>query len=197
MTQDLLDRCEKNLRHHLRAFHRALGKLEELQLRRKAVETGKLVVPPSPLSTESACEAYLADRFRAGKCACPRCGAQQGHHISSRRCWQCSACGCQTGLRHGTIMADSQIPLATWFMAIWLLLWRPAITAVELAFALGIHRVLTVRKMAIKIRAALAAENAGVLLAGLDAYYATCLTAVPESGARLNKNSQTSEARHC
>jgi hypothetical protein len=194
MTREAVDRCEKHLRTHSRAFYRALGKLEELQSRRKKVEAGDLLIPPNPFTTETACENHLVDRFGAGKCLCPRCGARDGRHIASRRCWECAACGCQTGLRHGTVMAASPLSLTMWFTAIWLLLWLPKITTAELVSTLGITRIMTVRKVAAKIRAAMAAEDAGALLAGLDAYYAACRAALPEPGARPQKNSLSSNS---
>ena len=146
-------------------------------------ETGDLEVPPNPFTTETACEAHLVERFKAGQCLCPRCGSRKGRHVNSRRCWECGGCGCQTGLRHGTVMAASPLSLTMWFTAIWLLLWRPQITTAELVSVLGISRIMTVRNMATKIRAAMAAENASTLLAGLDDYYATCRAALPEPSA--------------
>ncbi len=85
-------------------------------------------------------------------------------------------------------MADSPIPLTRWFTAIWLMLWRPTITTAELVSNLGITRITTVRTMANRIRAAMAAENAGDLLAELDTYYAKFQAASPESSARENSD---------
>ena len=186
MSQEAVDRCEKHFRSHSRAFYRALEKMEELQTRRKKCALGELIIPPNPFATEAACENYLIGRFKT--CKCPRCGGQDGCHIVGRRCWECAGCGCQTGVRHGTVMADSPIPLNKWFTAIWLLLWRPAISNAELASTLGIARLMTVRSMAARIRAAMAAANAGDLLAGLDAYCAACRATLPESSARDKQN---------
>ena len=184
MSQEIVHRCEKQMRCRSRAFYRALGKLEELQARRRKRESGDLAIPPNPFTTEVACENYLVDRFKSGKCRCPRCGAAEGHHIASRRCWECAKCGSQTGVRHETLMADSPIPLTRWFAAIWLMLWRPTITTAELVSNLGITRIMTVRNMATKIREAMAAENATDLLAGLDMYYSELGAPSPESSAR-------------
>jgi len=194
MSQEPLDRCEKRLRQHSRGFHKALSKLEELQARRKKVATGDQVIPPNPYSTEAACEAHLIERFQTGSCCCPRCSAREGHPIVSRRCWECAACGSQTGLRHGTIMANSPMPLTTWFTAIWLMLWRPTITTAELVSTLGITRIMTVRNMARKIRAAMSAADASDLLAGLDNCYTKCQAALPEPSARHPKNPTATEA---
>jgi transposase-like protein len=194
MTQETLDRCEKQLRSHSRGFHRALAKLEELQSRRKEAEASDLEIPPNPFTTESACEAYLAERFKSGECLCPRCGSRNGRHISSHRCWECADCSCQTGLRHGTVMAASPLSLTMWFAAIWLLLGRPTTTTAELVSVLGINRIMTARNMATKIRTAMTAENAGALLAGLDAY-AVRPVRTPESGALPKRSPSLSDAR--
>ena len=188
MSQEIVHRCEKHVRCRSRAFFRALGRLEELQARRRKRESRDMVIPPCPFTTEAACEKYLVDRFESGKVSCPRCGAVEGHHIASRRCWECARCGSQAGVRHGTLMADSPIPLTRWFTAIWLVLWRPMITAAELVSYLGISRIMTVRSMANKIRAALAAENASDLLADLDVCCAKVQATSPESSARETPN---------
>lgn len=193
MSQELLDRCEKRLRSHSRGFYRALNKLEELQARRRNDQTAELVVPSNPFTTEETCETHLFERFRTGKCCCPRCGGREGHPILSRRCWECAACGSQTGIRHGTVMADSPIPLAKWFAAIWLIFSRPKITTTELVSTLGVNRIMTVRKMANRIRAAMMEENASDLLAGLDKCYTTCQAALPESSARQPANPTANE----
>ncbi len=147
MSQEIVHRCERHERCRSWAFHRALRKLEELQARRRKRESGDMVIPPNPFTSEAACEKQLADRFKSGRVRCPSCAAVEGHHIGSRRCWECAKCGSQTGVRHGTLMADSPIPLTRWFTAIWLILWRPTITTAELVSNLGITRIMTVRSM--------------------------------------------------
>jgi hypothetical protein len=68
---------------------------------------------------------------------------------------------------------------------------KAPITTTELVFALGI---MTARSMSSKIRLAMAAENAGVLLVGLDAYYATCRATSPELGAHQPENAPAPDA---
>ena len=138
--------------------------------------------------TEAACEDYLKRRFDKGCYRCPRCGSRRGHYIPSRRCWECSGCKRQTGLRAGTVAADSPLPLVVWFAAIRLLLWQPTVGTAELRIKLGISRSTTVRQLAHKIRAAMAEENASELLAGLDIHYAPYRTTLAESGVPGNKN---------
>ncbi|MBC8867947.1 MAG: hypothetical protein H8E44_00945 [Planctomycetes bacterium] len=194
MSQENIDRGERHLRFHSRAFYRALSRLENLQDRRKKSDVGGPTIPANPFTSELACEKYLADRYRTGEWRCSQCGATEGHHIASRRCWECAGCGCQTGLRQGTVMADSPIPLTRWFNAIWLILGRPRVSTTELVSTLGITRIMTVRNMANKIRAAMNAEDASDLLAGLDNYYTMSQVVLPESSALHPKNPTVEES---
>jgi transposase-like protein len=162
------DRAQRHDLGQARTFYRALAKLEETQAKRRNAR-GAFAQPQNPFVTEPDCEAYLAERFRNGKVPCPKCGSSRGHYLRSRRSWECAKCKRQTGLRAGTVMANSPIPLAKWFAAILSVLWRPTISVAELAEKVGIGRESTVRGMAKKLRTALASESASDLLAGLDA----------------------------
>jgi hypothetical protein len=68
-------------------------------------------------------------------------------------------------------MARSHVSLVNWFHAIRIVLHYPSIGALQLAAAISIRRVPTVRSMLTKIRAAMPADNAGRLLADLDSVY--------------------------
>ncbi len=171
------------------AFYRALRTLLDLQERRRNRDGGgERIIPPNHFLTEAACEDYLKTRFEQGCYQCPRCRSRHGHYITSRRCWECSGCKRQAGLRAGTVAADSPLPLVVWFAAIRCLLWQPTVGTAELAIKVGISRSTTVRQLAHKILAAMAEENASELLAGLDIHYAQYRAKVPESGASRNGN---------
>ena len=130
-------------------------------------------MPPLGFGDESACERYLADRLRRGVVRCPKCGDRNGCVISTRKCWECRGCKFQLGLRANTVMARSPVSLRLWFDAIRILLWRPTIGAAELAEKIGLERMATVRSMMVKIRTAMAADNASERLAGLDRHFAS------------------------
>jgi hypothetical protein len=174
MAAESVHRSERLRLGHSRAFYRAQQRLEQRQARRQqlASEDDAATLPPA-FDSEAACEAYLADRFRSGAKRCHHCGGREGYVIARRRCWECGSCKAQTGLRAGTVMARSPIPLRQWFAAIRWLLCRPTIRADELAEKLKIRRLTTVRSMAKKIRAAMTAEDGSEQLAGLDSYIGT------------------------
>jgi hypothetical protein len=63
------------------------------------------------------------------------------------------------------------VPLAPWFHAISIVLHAPQVSPRDLAVAIGIRRVPTVRTMLNTLRTALLADDASQLLAGLDRVY--------------------------
>ena len=128
-------------------------------------------MPPAFVS-EAACEAYLANRLRNEVHHCGKCGKSNGCFLPSRKVWECRACRAQTGLRTGTVMAGSPLPLLVWFNAIRLLLWRPTTGTADLADQVGLRRMTTVRAMVRRIREAMGADDASAQLAGLDQYFA-------------------------
>ena len=83
MSQEAVDRCEKNLRSHSRAFTPPSENWRSCR-RRQKLKAGELIIPPNPFTTATACESYLVERFKTGKCRCPRCGALDGCHIAGR-----------------------------------------------------------------------------------------------------------------
>lgn len=185
LSSETTERCERQYLGHARAFYRALQKLQELQARRKQGACEKAVAP-SPFADEAACEAYLAARFREGRCPCSKCGGTQGYIMPARRAWECSRCKLQTGLRSGTVMARSAIPLWCWFEAIRLIYWQPTISVADLAAKVGARRLATMRSLASKVRQAMADNDASAKLAGLDVHFARAATA-PEPGVQLPK----------
>lgn len=188
MITDGGDRCERHGLARSRAFHRTLKKLEEVQDRRRAREASASQAMPSPFADEAACERYLELRLRSARQRCAKCGHPDGCYLVKRRAWECGRCGKQHGLRYGTVLAGSPLSLHVWFEAIRRLLWQPTVGIRELSAQLGLRRITTVGTMARRIRAAMAAEDVGALLADLDRYWlrtadAPCAKRVPEPPA--------------
>jgi len=106
------------------------------------------------------CEEYLKKRLQHASWPCPGCGSANGHWLPSRRCWECGRCRRQTGLRIGTVMQGSPIPLLKWFLAIQSLLIDPRTSTAEVGRRIGIDRDATVRRLIKKIRSAIASPDA-------------------------------------
>jgi len=172
------DRAQRQSIAHSRAFVQAIKLLNRLQERRIQEVRPNGERPFNPFRCEVTCTGYLAAWGRRNF-VCRACGNHGAHFIPSRHCLECSACKVQCGLRSGTLMADSALPLSTWFLAIWSVLREPKIKVDELQLRLGLQRVATVRAMLRKIRQALAVEQRSQLLAGLDHYDTEPESSVP------------------
>lgn len=152
-------------------FFRALREFRELRAPSQSCSDNEFLPDPR-FTSERACCVYLVRRYVNGICSCPRCGGvSSGCFVAARKCWQCSGCGAQSGIRIGTCMEHSAVPLVTWFTAIRNVLLRPSIQVSDLAAVLRISRRQTVRGMANKIRVAASSKNASQFLAGLDQLY--------------------------
>ncbi len=117
------------------------------------------------------CERYLRSRREVSKWVCPRCHVRSRKHwLAKRRSWECAECGAQTGLRSGSVMADSPLPLGKWFVAIGVVCIDRDTSAPQLADAIGLARVATARRMLSAILTALWSANRDDLLVGLPTY---------------------------
>lgn len=126
--------------------------------------------------SQAACEQALCDARWPNGFVCPRCqgtGASQFRR-SNHPYWQCSACHHQTSLLAGTVFASTKLPLATWFLALYLLSQsKNAIAALELSRHLGVC-YSTAWRIKHKLMQAMTAREAGRMLDGIvqidDAY---------------------------
>lgn len=165
-----IDECQRQSLGNSRAFYRGLDVLRSVQTDRRG-SVVDLAHPDHRFMTESDCTSYLLRRFENGELCCRRCQGCKGCWLASRRCWECRDCKAQIGLRVGTVMERSALPLVQWFAAIRILFLAPSITTAELSELVDIKRLATVRSLSAKIRTAMAAHNASTLLADLDAVY--------------------------
>ena len=70
---------------------------------------------------------------------CPHCGHDQCCQLTSRKLHQCNRCHRQTSVTAGTIFDSTKLPLAIWFLAIYLMTQdKRGITATKLHRYLGI-----------------------------------------------------------
>jgi len=98
---------------------------------------------------------------------CPDCSHDDGYRLSNRpRAVQCACCRKQTSITANTIFEDSRMPLALWFMAIYLVANdKGGINALNLAIKLGVRRT-TAHRVLQKIRFAMGGRDENITLAG-------------------------------
>src|SRR5215211_2405576 len=91
--------------------------------------------------TEEQCRAAVEELRWPTGFVCPICGGRQGTRLSTRPKIQCRSCRHQASSTAGTIIANTKLPLTSWFLAI-RLISRAAegITSVELGRRLGIKQ---------------------------------------------------------
>lgn len=112
-------------------------------------------------STENACRKHLVKvRFPNGV-PCVRCGAEpkRVHLIKSRGLYQCLECGYQYSPLVGTVFTDSPLPLAKWFLAIYLMCEsKKGISASQIGRTIGVS-YKTAWYLCQRIRAAMKNTN--------------------------------------
>jgi transposase-like protein len=167
VTSEGIERLSRYRRSHEKGLFAALTRLREAKGRASSAPSEKLPMAHC-FRTELECETYLRRRFESREFRCTGCGAGVGYWLSGRQRWQCGSCHRQFGIRTGTVLARSQLPLKAWFDGIRLLLEDPTISACALAAAIGIRREATARTISSKVRSALLSPQASRLLAGLD-----------------------------
>jgi hypothetical protein len=159
-----LERLGRYQCRHERGFYSALSQLRDLQATRQQ-STARAQF--ASFRNEEACVDYLHKRARRSAGVCPRCGDRNGHWLACQR-WECSACGLQVGLRFGSVMEGSRLPLRIWFMAIGEVLADRTIRPERLQQAIELPRLGTVRKLLGIILEAIESPNVDRLLAGLQ-----------------------------
>jgi hypothetical protein len=150
---------------HHRGFYRAL---RELTRQEQAAAT---LVVPTLFADEQACEDYLLSWQQTQTWNCPDCHDARRYRLSKRGQFEC-ACGRQFASTTGTIYHGSHAPLLVWFTAIGYVLCAPQVSAGRIAAAVGMNRTQTVSEIKHKVAAALEADDADRLLAGVNGLYA-------------------------
>jgi transposase-like protein len=167
-TTEALERVARYRRPHEKALHQAINAFLDSR-RERARQAQQHGVSSDLFATEAACSAHLRARFRESTWGCPHCGTAHGHWLEGHDLWECSNCGRQVGLRHGTVFENSPLPLVKWFLAVRYLVADDKLKATELAKAISIPRPGTAQSMARRIREALGSKDAATRLAGLTA----------------------------
>lgn len=151
---------------HLQQFRQLLVQIDQLY-QREVLQFRDFDIRTC-FPDELACRTYLQTRLLTSSWCCPECNHPHGDWLARRARWECRNCRTQTGVRHGTVMAQSKLPLRIWFHAIDLVAHVRPMTGTELAQQVGIDRVATAIRMQTTVRAALLTEDTDRLLAGIQ-----------------------------
>jgi transposase-like protein len=162
---ELTERLCRYRRSHERGFYAALAHFKALRNEEPKRDQADWL---AHFADNRTCVEHLRRRIDAPTWRCPHCRGAHGHWLAARQRWECAACHKQVGLRAGTVMEHSPLPLTVWCGAIVSAALDLGISAYQLQEVLGISRPGTARSMLLKIRAALSAPDADYSLAGLN-----------------------------
>ena len=139
---------------------------------------------------ETSCRKYLIDQRWNGVPTCPKCGSVKAYNIENGKRFKCAnnKCYAKFSVTIGTIFESSNIPLTTWFPAMYLIAsHKKGISSVQLAKDLGVTQK-TAWFMLHRIRESLR-EKESVLLDGTIEIDETYI-----GGAIKNKHVKVREA---
>jgi transposase-like protein len=118
---------------------------------------------------DAACRAYLAACRWPDGYRCPRCAHAEAFELTSRRLWQCKACGQQTSVTAGTVLHRTRITLPLWFWAAYLIATHtPGMSGLQLQRQLGITRYETAWALLQKLRRAMVRPDRDPLQAEVE-----------------------------
>ena len=107
-------------------------------------------------NTEEDCRAYWIEARWGGKPACARCNGTRVWPIRGGIRYECAACGHQTSLTSGTVLAKTRKPLKMWFRAIFeISTRRTGISAKDLQRIMGFGSYETAWTWLHKLRSAM------------------------------------------
>lgn len=89
---------------------------------------------------EAACIRYLVKLRWPDGFVCLACGSIDAVLLKNRPAWQCRKCRRQTSLTAGTLMANTKLPIRTWFWAAYLMTTHSnGLSALQLSQQLGLN----------------------------------------------------------
>ena len=104
---------------------------------------------------EMACVSHLKELREREGIVCKKCKNKKHYYLKAKKQWQCSSCRFRTGIRSGTMMESSKLPIRDWFIAMAFMTYsKKRISGRELQRQLGRKRYEPIWYMMHKIRAA-------------------------------------------
>ena len=117
---------------------------------------------------EASCIAHFKGVREQQGIICKKCGCTKHYWLKAKSKWQCSQCKYRTGIKSGTMMNNSKLPMRKWYLAMAFMSFsKKGISATELQRQLGHSRYESVWSMMHKIRKAMGKRDGLYELAGM------------------------------
>jgi len=118
--------------------------------------------------TEESCRLDFRKKREKEGVICKKCSNHTHYWLKSKKQWQCKACKFRTTLRSGSMMANSNLPVRTWYLAMLFMSFsKKGISAKELQRQLNHNRYDTVWSLMHRIRNAMGNRDDQYTLEGM------------------------------
>jgi len=118
--------------------------------------------------TEESCRLDFRQKREKEGVICKRCKSKTHYWLKSKEQWQCKSCKFRTTLRSGSMMANSNLPVRTWYLAMLFMSFsKKGISAKELQRQLNHNRYDTVWSLMHRIRNAMGNRDDQYTLEGM------------------------------
>lgn len=120
---------------------------------------------------EASCIHYLKEQREREGVICKNCNSKDHYWLNSLNMFQCKHCKFRTGLKNGTIMENSKLPLRTWLLAMTLVsATKKGFSCLELQRQMGHSRYETVFRLYHKLREAMGKRDSQYKLEDMVEY---------------------------
>jgi len=138
--------------------------------------------------TEERCrEHFRAIREKQG-IVCKKCKCGKHYWLKAKWQWQCCECGFRTGLRSGTVMESSKLPILKWYLAMAFMSFsKKGVSACELQRQLGHSRYESIWRMMHKIREAMGKRDDLYNLEGMIEFDEGFFEKATKKGTKLRR----------
>jgi transposase-like protein len=138
--------------------------------------------------TEESCRAHFRTQREHEGVKCKSCGGTKHYWLQAKYQWECANCTFRTGLRSGTVMEHSKLPLQKWYLAMALMSFsKKGLSAKEMQRQLGHKRYDTIWSMMHRIRNAMGNRDGLYTLEGMVEFDEAYFTKTTPDGIKLKR----------
>lgn len=117
---------------------------------------------------ENTCREHFRKLREAQGVVCKKCKCVKHYWLKAKWQWQCSNCGFRTGLRSGSMMESSKLPIRKWYLAMAFMSYsKKGISACEMQRQLGHSRYESIWSMMHRLRQAMGKRDDLYTLTGM------------------------------
>jgi hypothetical protein len=145
---------------------------------------------------EATCRSLWKSKRESMGIECRKCKSKDHYWHSGKQIWRCKKCASQTSLRSGTVMEHSNLPLLTWFTAMFEMIHRrKSLSGKEMYQKLDVKSEGTAWYLMHKIRIAMGHRDGKYELDGTVEMDDAFITVVKEINAGVTEEEKSKRGR--